>query len=219
MSSYFSTEYLNRLTPNSTRQQRIINEKEKEFQNVVANSLHKVQFTYNNQIVTGIIKTNKVSEVETRIILCVSRDTQLAVGSALSITKLYDDNQIASPWLIYFQYQDEALGYNRYCIMELDQTLDNKYIHILNPSRTDMMDYIIINRSVMTVSGDYDFVGVTSSDAGFAVGDYYEIGSNAYEINAVDNFTTQGVSYYSFRQIPLKGNTNNASEYNNWLNK
>ena len=121
--SYFDIykKRINRYGENT--QERIQGQREKVFDIKVQESVYKVSFIYEGNEHFGTLERGSQDNTETIQYLLTKVDLQIPVGEILEITDLHGNT---NRWMIYYQEQIQASGYNKYIVLKMTHFIEWK---------------------------------------------------------------------------------------------
>ena len=140
---YFNDVYLKKLNRfGDNIQSRVHGQMEDDFENKLKKSVNKVElFSYcdnNEKITEGILESNKVEEKQTLSYLCTRIKDNFDNGFMFYTKKPFTNEKQA--WLVLFKEQYETIGYNRYKIVLLENSI--KWIGLDGLVHTTKAHYI-----------------------------------------------------------------------------
>lgn len=100
----------------TTYQTRVLGERVKLFDEFLAKSLYRVDFTYDYQVYPGSFEKLKQDMSETRFYLLTHLSLNMPNGTILELPD--KDNELV-PWMIYSLEVMEQSGYNRYTMLKM----------------------------------------------------------------------------------------------------
>lgn len=101
-------------------QSRIQGKREREFQALLAKSVYRTEFMYDDEIVVGSFERYKQDETETLHYLLTPVNINMPNGTIL---QLPDKDGIEHPWMVYYLERIKASGYNRYIMLRMTHFL------------------------------------------------------------------------------------------------
>lgn len=114
--SYFEI-YQKRLNRyGATYQERIQTEREMTFEKLLAKSLYRVEFEYEDELQVGSFEKYKQDNTETLHYLLTRITLDMPDGTVLLIPN--DEGEL-KPWMIWYKEIIEASGYNRYIMLRM----------------------------------------------------------------------------------------------------
>lgn len=114
--SYFEI-YKKRLNRyGATYQERIQTEREMTFEKLLAKSLYRVEFEYEDELQVGSFEKYKQDNTETLHYLLTRITLDMPDGTVLLIPN--DEGEL-KPWMIWYKEIIEASGYNRYIMLRM----------------------------------------------------------------------------------------------------
>ena len=218
-------------------QSRIQTKREKEFRALLARSVYRVDFKYNDDVIVASFEKYKQDNTETLHYLLTELDVKFEPGT---IVEIPDKDGVARPWMVYWLENIQASGYNRYVMLKMTHTItwqregqtfstlayfygqeDNMLKdEIRSRSRMDTIYSENLKLSFMVIPLNKDL----HRD------DYFEIGEGelieAYRVTGYDRQSTPGVEFVSIDPIyvydhspkPDQEQGDNPDDFY-WLNK
>lgn len=99
---------------------RMQNKREKEFNQYLAKTVYKVNFTFDNEEQVGSLEKYKQDDTRTLQYLLTNVHLNIPNGTILEIP---DKDKISVPWMVYYLERIEASGYNRYILLRMTHLL------------------------------------------------------------------------------------------------
>lgn len=99
---------------------RIQNKREKEFEQYLAKTVYKVDFSYDGENQVGSFEKYKQDDTRTLHYLLTNVHLNIPNGTILEIP---DKDKVLKPWMVYWLEQIEASGYNRYILLRMTHLL------------------------------------------------------------------------------------------------
>ena len=99
---------------------RMQNKREKEFDQYLAKTVYKVNFTFDNEEQVGSLEKYKQDDTRTLQYLLTNVHLNIPNGTILEIP---DKDKISVPWMVYYLERIEASGYNRYILLRMTHLL------------------------------------------------------------------------------------------------
>ena len=194
-------------------QSRIQSERERNFDNYLLKSVYRVDFRYNGEVYEGTLERNTEDVTQTTsYLLTRTRDT-IPGGTILFIPGFKGERLI--PWLVWYQLEREAKGYNKYMMLKMNYNLVwrdnngeeyNQWVYFRGLSTEPIRDKV---RSTTRVNSTYLestnlHMFITQFNPNLQRDNYFEIEKDgvtlAYWITEIDMVSTPGVMYCSVDQ-------------------
>lgn len=194
-------------------QSRIQSERERNFDNYLLKSVYRVDFRYNGEVYEGTLERNTEDVTQTTsYLLTRTRDT-IPGGTILFIPGFKGEGLI--PWLVWYQLEREAKGYNKYMMLKMNYNLVwrdnngeeyNQWVYFRGLSTEPIRDKV---RSTTRVNSTYLestnlHMFITQFNPNLQRDNYFEIEKDgvtlAYWITEIDMVSTPGVMYCSVDQ-------------------
>lgn len=245
MSDYYHDVYLKRLNRyGNDYQSRIQGQRERVFEDLLLKSIYRVDFTYGNEIVPGILEMYKQDDTQTLQYLLVRENLDIPGGTILQIPNknyqsgdaLNDNNSFY--WMIYYLENIKASGYNRYVVLKMthiitwkdrEGTEQTARAYFFGPQRSSLVDSIIgAKDGALYEEPTRTSTFITPLNANIKKEDYFEIIKNdiveAYRVTGYDTQSTPGVEFVTVdpvyerdkSPIPEKKDTDDSEDFY-WL--
>lgn len=118
--SYYDI-YLKRLNRyGNNYQERIQNQRERNFENYLLKTVYRVDFLYKEEMISGSLEKYKQDDTQTLQYLLTKIDTVLPAGT---IIEIINDNGEINHWMVYWLESIKASGYNRYIVLKMSHYL------------------------------------------------------------------------------------------------
>ena len=99
---------------------RMQNKREKEFEQYLAKTVYRINFSFNDENQVGSFEKYKQDDTRTLQYLLTNVHLNIPNGTILQIP---DKDKILKPWMVYWLEQIEASGYNRYIMLRMSHFL------------------------------------------------------------------------------------------------
>ena len=218
-------------------QSRIQNKREEEFERMLAKSVYKVSFTYDNKTEYGILTKYKQDDTKTLQYLLTNVDLDMPNGTILIIP---DENGVDKPWMIYYLEKIEASGYNRYIMLRMshyltwtarDGSTQNSYAYMYGQEDNMLKDEIRSRSRMDTVYAENlkSSFFIMPKNQYIRKDDYLVIGESpfqeSYRVTGYDIQSSEGVEYvtvdpiyeYDLTPPPQQGQGDDPSDFF-WFN-
>lgn len=194
-------------------QSRIQGERERDFDLYLLKSVYRVDFRYNGDLYAGSLERNRDDESETTAFLLTRTKDVIPGGTILFIPGFKKEGLI--PWLVWYQLEREAKGYNKYLMLKLNYELtwrdqdgkeQSQWVHFVGPGTKEIRDSIKSHTN-MYLESENLYMFITSFNPSLQRDTYFEVNKGGddgvtlhYWITEFDMLSTEGVGYYSFDQ-------------------
>ena len=119
---YYQDVYLKRLNRYGLDyQSRIQNQREESFEHYLVKVTTRVDIEYDNKTIPASFERYKQDETETLAYLLTQRDLEIPNGTILMIP---NKKKELKPWMIYWEEEIQARGYNKYVILKMTHHLE-----------------------------------------------------------------------------------------------
>lgn len=194
-------------------QSRIQAERERNFDLYLLKSVYRVDFRYNDEVVAGSLERNVEDVTQTTAYLLTRTSDVIPGGTILMIPGFKEEGLV--PWLVWYQLEREAKGYNKYMMLKMNYKLVwrdsqgetyNQWVHFRGLNTEPIRDKI---RSTTRVNSTYLestnlHIFITKFNPNLQRDNYFEIEKDgvvlAYWITEIDMVSTPGVMYCSVDQ-------------------
>ena len=233
--SYYSEIYLKRLNKyGTTFQERLQGERESEFERRLSKSVYQVNFTYNNTTQVATLEKYKQDDTQTLQYLLTRRNLSIPPGTIIEINSTGAMNE--TMWMVYWQENIEASGYNKYIVLKMSHYLtwkdrngniQNSWAYLYGQEDNMLKDELKSRSRMNTLYTENLKLSffILPVNANINRDDYLEVGENelkeAYRVTGYDRQSTKGVEYvsidpvYIYDTTPYPQNTNNSTA-NEW---
>lgn len=218
-------------------QTRIQKQRERDFENKLLKSVYRVDFEYCGELLCGTLEKYKQDETQTLQYLLTRTDVELPNGTLLMIVNRKGDEV---PWMIYWQEEIQASGYNKYVVAKMTHFISWKDRNgdyqrswaYMYGQEDNMLKDELRSRSrsnaYYTENLKMSFF-LMPTNVNLKKDDYIEIGEGelkeAYRVVGYDIQSTPGVEYvtvdptykYDNGDVPIQ-NWNDKKEDWFWLN-
>lgn len=215
--NYFEDIYKKRVNRYGTNyQDRILNQRKELFEKYLLKSIYRVDFLYNDEMVSGSLERYKQDETETMQYLLVRLNMIIPFGTVLKIT---DSNGVTNHWMIYWLENIKTSGYNRYVVLRMSHFLkwkDRENIEreswaYMYGQENNMLKDEIRSRSRMDViySENLKTSFFVMPKTPYIKRDIYlEVGEEpyleAYRVTGYDIQSTEGVEYVTIDPVYIR---------------
>lgn len=97
-------------------QTRIQKQRERDFENKLLKSVYRVDFEYCGEMLCGTLEKYKQDETQTLQYLLTKTNIELPNGTILMIV---NRKGVETPWMVYWQEEIQASGYNKYVMVKM----------------------------------------------------------------------------------------------------
>ena len=215
--NYYNDIYLKRLNRYGLDyQSRIQAMRERNFDLYLLKTVYKVEIEYDNDIIIGSFEKYKQDETRTLHYLLTKVDVEIPAGTILYIP---NDDEVLTPWMVYYKEVIEASGYNRYVMLKMSHYLKWKdrsgtwreawaYLY---GQQDNMLKDEIKSRSRMDTTYTENLkmsFFVTPINEFIRKDDYLTIGEGplkeAFRVTGYDINSTEGVEYVTVDPVYLR---------------
>ena len=212
--SYFEDIYKKRVNRYGLDyQSRIQKEREELFDLYLLKTVYRVDFLYNDNIVSGSLEKYKQDETQTLQYLLTKTDINIPSGTILMIP---DKNKVEKPWMIYYLEDIKASGYNKYIVLKMthylswvtrEKTIENSWAYMYGQENNMLKDEIRSRSRMDTIYSEnlkasFFIMPINSK---IRKDDYLIIGEGdlqeQYRVTGYDRQSTNGVEYVTVDPI------------------
>lgn len=210
--SYYEDVYLRRLNRYGLDyKSRVKNQREREFEDLLLKSAHRLDFEYGGDLYPGILNARKQDETETLHNLLTRNTTDIAAGTILEL-----NNQ---KWMVYWLDAEPDSGYNKYIVLKMthfitwidrDHNPQSTWAYMYGQEDNMLKDELKSrsrSRTLYTENLKSSFF-VCPVNGKLKKDDYIEIGEGdlkeAYTITGYDIQSTPGVEFVTIDPVYIR---------------
>ena len=209
-------------------QSRVQGQRERNFDDYLLKSIYRVDFWYNDTFTPATLERYKQDYTETQCYLLTKRDVVIPNGTILMVES---KDGTEKPWMIWWQEDIEASGYNRYVVLKMthmltwrdaENVIHEQWAYFEGPGTSKISD------TTKSSSGEalykennnlHQFI--TSYNSRISRDTYIEISyketTTAYVVTETDVNSTPGVIYITtdpsyLREAPEENTAPSAAE-------
>lgn len=209
-------------------QSRVQGQRERNFDDYLLKSIYRVDFWYNDTFTPATLERYKQDYTETQCYLLTKRDVVIPNGTILMVES---KDGTEKPWMVWWQEDIEASGYNRYVVLKMthmltwrdaENVIHEQWAYFEGPGTSKISD------TTKSSSGEalykennnlHQFI--TSYNSRISRDTYIEISyketTTAYVVTETDVNSTPGVIYITtdpsyLREAPEENTAPSAAE-------